>query len=186
MNIVRTPRRLHLLGLASAVFLAACSGTGEAGSDGAEASSDQEPEPVLAQAASDEAASHEVDPDLPLVRVWKSPSCGCCGDWVEHMRAAGFPVEVHDVQNVMAVKTENGVPAEHASCHTATVDGYVLEGHVPADLVQRMLAERPDIEGLLVPGMPVGSPGMEMEGRKDDYDVLALSGDGSVMVYASR
>lgn len=181
MDIVRSPRRLHLLALTTAAFLAGCSGAGEAEPSQTDAPAGQEPEPVLT-----ETASHEVDPDLPLVRVWKSPSCGCCGDWIEHIRAAGFPVEVHDVQNVMAVKTENGVPAEHASCHTATVDGYVLEGHVPADLVQRMLAERPDIEGLLVPGMPVGSPGMEVEGRKDDYDVLALNGDGTVMVYASR
>lgn len=181
MRIVRSPRHLRLLVPTAAVFLAACSGAGEAEPSQADAPLDQEPEPVLAQAA-----AHEVDPDLPLVRVWKSPSCGCCGNWVEHIRAAGFPVEVHDVQNVMEAKTENGVPAEHASCHTATVDGYVLEGHVPADLVQRMLSERPQIVGLLVPGMPVGSPGMEMDGRKDDYDVLALNGDGTVMVYASR
>lgn len=124
--------------------------------------------------------------ELPLVRVWKSPTCGCCGDWVEHMRAAGFPVEVHDVETLTTVKEEHGISQEHRSCHTATVDGYVVEGHVPADLVRRVLEERPEIRGLAVPGMPVGSPGMEVGDRKDPYDVLALLTGGSVVVYDSR
>lgn len=128
----------------------------------------------------------EADPDLPLLRVWKSPTCGCCGDWVEHMKAAGFSVEVHQVTALTDVKEEHSIEPQHRSCHTATVDGYVVEGHVPADLVQRMLEERPEIRGLAVPGMPVGSPGMEVGDQTQPYDVLALLTGGSTMIYASR
>lgn len=138
------------------------------------------------EAARSAAAETSVEGELPLVRVWKAPTCGCCGDWVEHVRAAGFPVEVHDVETLTAVKQEHGIAAEHRSCHTATVDGYVVEGHVPADLIRRMIEERPEIRGLAVPGMPVGSPGMEVGDRKDPYDVLALLTGGSVVVYDSR
>lgn len=143
-------------------------------------------EAAQADVGADIAARPSADGDLPLVRVWKSPTCGCCGDWVEHIRAAGFPVEVHDVATLAAVKEEHGISEEHRSCHTATVDGYVVEGHVPADLVRRMIEERPEIRGLAVPGMPVGSPGMEVGDRKDPYDVLALLTGGSVVVYDSR
>lgn len=178
------PRLLRTLTLlATAGALAACGGgeeTADALSDAVETSADQ-PAPVLAQAA-----SHEVDPDLPLVRVWKTPQCGCCGDWVEHVRAAGFPVEVHDVASLADKKREHGIEPQHQSCHTAEVDGYFVEGHVPADLMKRMIADSPEMAGLTVPGMPAGSPGMEVPGRKDDYDVLALMRDGSVVVYDSR
>ncbi|MGD2071228.1 MAG: DUF411 domain-containing protein [Gemmatimonadota bacterium] len=180
------PRAFHALStLAALALLSACGPAADQDASGREqeavGTAADEPAPVLAQTA-----DYEVDPDLPLVRVWKSPTCGCCGDWVVHMRQAGFPVEVHDVQNLGEKKLEHGIAPQHQSCHTATVDGYVVEGHVPADLVKRMLADRPDIQGLTVPGMPAGSPGMEVPGRKDPYDVLALVGDGSVVVYASR
>lgn len=178
----RAIRTVPVLALATTV-LAACGADQANGNTDAAASAD-EPTPVLAEAAS--TSGQEVDADLPLVRVWKSPSCGCCADWVEHMRAAGFPVEVHEASNLAEKKQEHGIAPQHQACHTATVEGYVVEGHVPADLVKRMLADQPEIEGLTVPGMPAGSPGMEVEGRKDPYDVLAMAEDGSVVVYASR
>ena len=121
----------------------------------------------------------------PEVTVWKSPTCGCCGGWVDHMRAAGFPVTVHDVDDVGPMKLRLGVPARLQSCHTALVDGYALEGHVPADSVQRLLRERPAAVGLAVPGMPQGSPGMET-GVKDPYDVVLFSAAGGDSVYERR
>lgn len=117
--------------------------------------------------------------------VYKSPTCGCCAAWVDHVQANGFRVEVRDTANLAPVKARHGVPANLESCHTALVDGYVVEGHVPADLIVRMLRERPDVAGLAVPGMPVGSPGMEGP-YKDRYDVLTFKGDGSTQVYATR
>jgi len=116
---------------------------------------------------------------LPKVVATKDPSCGCCGSWVEHMRAAGFPVEVVEVAHVDRVKARLGVPRELASCHTAEVGGYVLEGHVPAAEVKRLLTERPQGRGLAVPGMPTGSPGMEVEGMATDtYDVILFGPTG--------
>lgn len=128
-----------------------------------------------------------VDASLPKVTVYKSPTCGCCGDWVEHMRQAGFEVETHDMNDLSGMKADLGVQPKHQSCHTATVGDYVVEGHVPADLIKQMLEEKPEIAGLAVPGMPRGSPGMEMpNGAKDAYDVIAFSADGSSSVYAHR
>jgi len=165
----------------------ATSSTVRADAPGTEASATADPDERVSSAAGpDGAAQASAAGELPLVRVWKAPTCGCCGDWVEHIRAAGFPVEVHDVQTLTAVKEEHGISAQHRSCHTATVGGYVVEGHVPADLIRRMIEERPEIRGLAVPGMPVGSPGMEVGDRKDPYDVLALLTGGSVVVYDSR
>lgn len=117
--------------------------------------------------------------------VYKSPTCGCCGKWVEHMQAAGFKVDVENRRDLAPIKAELGVPPGLQSCHTARVGGYIIEGHVPADLVQRLLDEKPDIKGLAVPGMPMGSPGMEGPG-KDPYDVLAIGKDGRLQVYARR
>jgi hypothetical protein len=126
--------------------------------------------------------------ESPVVRVTKSPQCGCCGDWVEHVRAAGFETEVGDVeqQALDALKAELGIAPEHASCHTATVDGYFVEGHVPAEDIQRLLSERPDARGLAVPGMPVGSPGMEMGDMRDPFDTLLIGKDGKSSVFASH
>lgn len=124
---------------------------------------------------------------LPEVTVWRSPSCGCCGDWIAHMRAAGFSVRDVVQPAMHQVKTRLGVPARYASCHTATVGQYLLEGHVPASDVKRLLAEAPEGRGLLVPGMPIGSPGMEVPGRANDaYDVLLLDDTGGVSVFASH
>ncbi len=117
---------------------------------------------------------------LPLIRVHKSPSCGCCGVWVDHVRAAGFPVEVHDTDDMETVKDRLGVPGPMMSCHTAEVDGYFVEGHVPAGDIKRLIAEKPKARGIAVPGMPLGSPGMEMpDGRTQPYEVALVGGDGS-------
>lgn len=118
----------------------------------------------------------------PLVEVWKSPTCGCCGAWIEHMQAAGFDVRIHDVGNT-AARAKAGLPATFGSCHTALVDGYVVEGHVPAHDVKRLLAERPGALGLAVPGMPIGSPGMEQGNQRDPYDVLLVARDGAASVW---
>jgi hypothetical protein len=122
-----------------------------------------------------------------LVVVYKSPTCGCCGDWITHMRSAGFEVEVHDTADLTPIKERSGVGPALRSCHTAVVGGYVLEGHVPAEQVTRLLAERPDIRGLAVPGMPIGSPGMDVgydRSTWQDYDVVAFAANGDTEVYA--
>ena len=111
---------------------------------------------------------------VPLVTVYKSPACGCCGEWVGHMRAAGFRLDVRDVPDVTPIKRQHGVPDRLASCHTALVDGYALEGHVPAADVQRLLRERPKVVGLAVPGMVPGSPGMA--GTPQPYETVAFDG----------
>lgn len=115
--------------------------------------------------------------DKPAVTVYKTKTCGCCGKWVEHMRANGFAVEVKEVETTAAAQTQYGVPDKLRSCHTATVKGYTLEGHVPAADVQRLLKERPEARGLAVPGMPAGSPGMEGP-RQDAYSVLLFESTG--------
>lgn len=123
----------------------------------------------------------------PQVEVWKDPNCGCCKDWVAHMQANGFDVKVHDSGNAAARK-RLGVPDKLGSCHTALVGGYAIEGHVPAREVQRLLKEKPVAVGLSVPGMPVGSPGMDGKiygDRKDPYDVVLISRNGSTRVYQS-
>jgi hypothetical protein len=117
------------------------------------------------------------------IEVWKSPSCGCCGGWVEHLRRAGFAVKVHDMDDLAAVKSANGVPARLGSCHTARVGGYVLEGHVPAADVKRLLAERPAAKGLAVPGMPMDSPGMDGN-TGVPYAVILFGGAEGDTVYA--
>lgn len=116
---------------------------------------------------------------LPLVTVTKDPSCGCCGAWVAHLEAAGFPVQVVESDDVFGLKQRLGVPADLSSCHTAEVEGYVVEGHVPAAALRRLLAERPAATGLAVPGMPAGSPGMEVPGvAPEPYDVVLFGPAG--------
>jgi len=114
----------------------------------------------------------------PLVSVYKSPTCGCCGEWVKHLRANGFRVETHEVVDVTPVRRRYGVPDHLASCHTALVGGYAIEGHVPASDIRRLLRERPRVRGLAVPGMVPGSPGME-QGPPQPYETLAFNGRGS-------
>ncbi len=122
-----------------------------------------------------------------LVEVWKDPNCGCCGDWVKHLEANGFKVKVHDTGNA-AMRTKLGVDARYGSCHTALVGGYAIEGHVPAREIQRLLREKPQAIGLAVPGMPIGSPGMDgpaYGNRRDAYQVLLLTKDGGSRSYQS-
>jgi hypothetical protein len=117
--------------------------------------------------------------ELPKVTVTKDPSCGCCSGWVDHLKQAGFPVAVVETAEINRVKTRLGVPKALAACHTGEVTGYVIEGHVPALAIRRLLAERPQATGLAVPGMPVGSPGMEVEGMEPDtYEVMLFGPSG--------
>lgn len=169
MRISKTARRLLVLGIAA--LAGACGGSsgGEPGGGSGQAS-----------AGASAAAGENV-----LITVYKSPTCGCCTKWVDHIRDAGFRVEVRDTSNVQPVKTEHGLPGHLASCHTALVDGYVVEGHVPADVIRRLLRERPEVAGIAVPGMPMGSPGMEGS-YKDPYQVIAFGKDGGTSVYESR
>lgn len=119
----------------------------------------------------------------PRVEVWKSPTCGCCGDWITAMRAAGFEVVVNDTGNT-AARARLGVAEKYGSCHTALVNGYALEGHVPPREVKKLLAQRPAAVGLAVPGMPIGSPGMETGGPAERYEVILFADDGSRRIYA--
>lgn len=116
--------------------------------------------------------------------VYKSPTCGCCTKWIEHLQQHGFSVKAHDVESVVPYKKQHGVLPELGSCHTAIIDGYVIEGHVPAADIKRLLKQRPKVTGLAVPAMPVGSPGMEMGKRKDPYNVLSFKREGSIRVFS--
>lgn len=119
--------------------------------------------------------------------MYKNPGCQCCTKWAEHMEANGYEVTEKPVDNMAAIKFSNKVPNDMGSCHTAVIDGYVVEGHVPAEDIDRLLEEQPDAKGLAVPGMPIGSPGMENPSRPDDaYDVLLFQEDGSRSVYATH
>ncbi len=126
--------------------------------------------PVLAMAAT------------PVINVYKSATCGCCEAWVKHLRDNGFKVEPHDVANPSDTREKMGMPDKFGSCHTAVVDGYAIEGHVPAADIKRLLASKPKAKGLAAPGMPLGSPGMEGP-RRDAYDVYLVLPDGSARVY---
>src|SRR6476620_5195643 len=119
--------------------------------------------------------------------VYKTSSCGCCASWVEHLRANGFTVETKDVssEEVRAVSKAAGLPDDGVSCHTAKIGNYVVEGHVPASDIQRMLKEKPAIAGIAAPGMPMGSPGME-QGSKEPFDVVAFTKDGKTKLYSKH
>jgi hypothetical protein len=130
-------------------------------------------------------AAAQARSDAPSVEVWKDPNCGCCKDWVAHLEANGFRTRVHETGNA-AMRAQLGIATKYGSCHTARVDGYAIEGHVPAADIRRLLKERPMATGLAVPGMPVGSPGMDgpaYGGRRDAYDVLLIAKDGSATVF---
>ncbi len=117
------------------------------------------------------------------ITVYKSPDCGCCNKWVVHLRKAGFKVTAEDHMDMNSIKLSSGVTPGMDSCHTAHVDGYVIEGHVPANDIKRLLKERPDVTGLAVPGMPMGSPGMEGH-REDNYEVLTFKPNGETAVFS--
>ena len=132
-------------------------------------------------------AQQATRPPKVLVEVWKDPNCGCCGDWVKHLEANGFAVKVNDSGN-NAMRAKLGIPPKLGSCHTGLVGGYAIEGHVPAREIRKLLADKPQAVGLTVPGMPVGSPGMDGKiygDRRDPYDVLLVLKSGDTQVYAS-
>ena len=136
---------------------------------------------VITLAPSEAAAA----PKPTAITVYKDPSCGCCKNWVEHLRANGFSPEVHDRSDMDALKDSLGVPSALRSCHTAVVGTYVIEGHVPAADVKRLIATKPaKTLGVAVPGMPAGSPGMEVGSRVDRYDVVAFAAGGTTRVFA--
>jgi len=121
----------------------------------------------------------------PQMTVYRSASCGCCTSWGSHIASAGYRIEDHVTEDMDAVKKAHGVSPQQASCHTAVVEGYVIEGHVPASAIQRLLTERPNIRGLAIPGMPMGSPGMEVAGvEAERFEVLAIAHDGTISVFA--
>ena len=162
--------RIWTLAAMLAVF-AACSPTNNSASDTA--------------AAINVAATPAVADSSLTMTVYKSPTCGCCAAWVDHVTQAGFRVTVVDTSNLEPIKARYGILPGQGSCHTATIGGYVIEGHVPAADIRRLLAERPKITGLAVPGMPVGSPGMEGP-MPQPYDVLAFSRDGASRVWSKH
>jgi hypothetical protein len=136
------------------------------------------------------AAAHRSSAASPELKidVWKSPTCGCCIDWIKHLQANGFVVNATNVPDSRHVRARFGMPAKFASCHTALIGGYVIEGHVPARDIKRLLREKPQALGIAVPGMPVGSPGMDgpsYSGMRDPYDVLLVFADGKARVFAS-
>jgi len=136
-----------------------------------------------AMATASSPASSVSGQELPTVLVYKSPTCGCCNGWIEHLEAAGFAVDARDTRELMAIKVDAGVPTQLSSCHTAIVDGYVVEGHVPVEHVKSLVTDKPDVAGIAVPGMPIGSPGMEGP-NPEPYRVFAFTRDGEASVYA--
>lgn len=122
---------------------------------------------------------------VTIITVYKTPTCGCCTKWVNHLREQGFQVTAYDISDLTPIKKKYGIPNALTACHTAIVDGYVVEGHVPADVILRLLKERPKVVGITVPGMPMGSPGMEGS-YSEPYDVLTFDQDGKTQVYTSR
>ena len=132
------------------------------------------------------ACDSQTQDSRPTVEVWKSPTCHCCSKWVEYLRGEGFNVVAHNETAMTPLKTKMGVPQELASCHTGVVDGYVLEGHVPAESIRRLLTEKPAARGLAVPGMPIGSPGMEQGDRRDAYEAVLFSAGGTTQIFAEH
>lgn len=121
--------------------------------------------------------------NLPDAIMYRDPACTCCGNWMKHMQSQGFKVKNVPTADMIAFKQKQGITDELASCHTAIIDGYAIEGHVPSDDIKRLLAEKPDVKGIAVPGMPVGTPGMEMGNKKDSYAVVSFDKQGQTKVF---
>jgi hypothetical protein len=173
--------RSLLVPCAVSLLLIGC-GSAQSDADATAAASAEATAPAAAATAADPVMAAA---ELPVVHVYKTPTCGCCTDWVTHIEHAGFKTEVQDLPNLAAIKQRAGVPQHLESCHTSLVGGYVIEGHVPASAIRRLLAEKPAVAGIAVPGMPMGSPGMEGP-WKDRYDVIAFTHDGRGTVYESH
>lgn len=179
----------------SLTAMTACSRAPDAGSSSAAMVATQTNETTAADALATTAQSpapvapalQPADANAPRMIVHKSASCGCCGLWVDHMRAAGFAVEVRNTDDLNPLKERVGVPYGKGSCHTAEVAGYFIEGHVPAADVKRLIAEKPEAKGLVLPGMPMGSPGMESpDGRAQAYTVELVGRDGATTAFAEH
>ena len=183
-TIAGAPRQRRIAAtIAVSLFaLAACSSSARSSADSASTRDSATTSAAVPSAAAPSAPAAGGEPTLV---VYKTPTCGCCKNWVGEMEKAGFKVEVHDIDDLAATKHAAGVPDELQACHTARIGGYVVEGHVPAADIRRLLAERPDIAGIATPGMPMGSPGME-GGYKDRYDVMTFGGSGRSTVFASH
>lgn len=167
------------------LILAACQPPNDAQAFDLEAASVEETAHAATPVTQGEMAVAEVG-TKPLVTVYKRSTCGCCSKWIEHLEGAGYAVEAVDRDaDLHVVKDSLGLPPDLSSCHTGVVDGYVVEGHVPAEHVDRLLEERPDLLGIAVPGMPIGSPGMEAGDQRDAYNVLAVDRNGEAAIYAS-
>ena len=186
-----TTLNLAVLTLGLMTVLSACARAPQA-TDGATASTEATPVSTAAGGTTSAAiAANEPDagastatPTLPRMLVHKSASCGCCGLWVDHMRAAGFAVEVRNEDDLNPIKERVGVPLGKGSCHTAEVGGFFIEGHVPAEDVKRLLAEKPSAKGLVLPGMPLGSPGMEVpDGTVQSYTVELVDEQGATTAF---
>jgi hypothetical protein len=172
--------------LIPAVALSACARAPEPATSSSQADATKRPQTVPATQGDSPAAATPAAV-LPLAVVHKSPTCGCCGLWVDHLRGAGFRVEVRNEDNLNPIKERLGVPYGKGSCHTAEIGGYVIEGHVPAGDIKRLLSEKPDAKGLVLPGMPLGSPGMEVpDGTVQPSVVELVRRDGSTVAYAEH
>lgn len=143
---------------------------------------------LLLAACTSAASEPPTDEQTPQqMVVYRSPTCGCCSDWVGYVEAHGYTATVEEVQNLAEVKAEYNIPPTMQSCHTAIIEGYVVEGHVPVEDIERLLTERPDVVGIAVPGMPVGSPGMEVAGvEPQPYDVVTFDAAGNTEVYSTH
>lgn len=182
---------LAIMAMTSLVALSACARSPEPAAPAATATTNASSNaPAIDATKTATPSPNATTPDHPVLRlvvVHKSPSCGCCTLWVQHMRAAGFEVEVRDTDNLNPIKERVGVPVGKGSCHTAEVGGYFVEGHVPADDIKRLLAQKPDGKGLVLPGMPMGSPGMEApDGTTQPYTVELVARDGSTHAFAQH
>ena len=140
---------------------------------------------VVASGAAAQKATKPTASTPPAITVYKTATCGCCGKWVDHLKAAGFAPTVKTVETMDAAPIHKRVPQQLQSCHTATLDGYIVEGHVPADVIKQLLRDRPRVEGIAVPGMPAGSPGMESP-NPQPYEVLTFDASGKTTVFAKR
>lgn len=170
-----------------ATALTACARTPEPTAAPSEpgAAASVSPQPATKVAAAEAEPAPGASPTLARMVVHKSATCGCCSLWVDHMREAGFEVEVRDSDNLNPLKATVGVPLAKGSCHTAEVGGYFVEGHVPAEDIKRLLSQQPDAKGLVLPGMPAGSPGMEMpDGRTQAYTVELVAQDGTTTAFS--
>jgi hypothetical protein len=140
---------------------------------------------LVASTSASQAPAGKAGPAAQPIVVYKTATCGCCGKWVEHLKAAGFAPTVHTLQTMDEAPVRKQIPSALRSCHTATLEGYLVEGHVPADVIKKLLKEKPRVEGIAVPGMPAGSPGMESP-NPEPYDVVSFDAAGKTTVFAKK